>query len=145
MRFRSAFASYSSEDRGEVLRRVQGAKCAGLEVFQDVLDLDPGQRWERELYRRIKDCDVFLLFWSHAAAASEWVAKEIAYALECQKGCDDNPPAIQPVPLEGPPPPPPPPEVLKHLHFNDALLAHIQAATVAAGRRGGRRGKATHA
>jgi uncharacterized protein YjbI with pentapeptide repeats len=127
VRYRTAFASYSSEDRGEVLKRVQGAKRAGLEVFQDVLDLEPGQRWERELYRHIKDCDVFLLFWSRAAAASEWVAKEIAYALECQAGLDDNPPAIEPVPIEGPPPPEPP-SVLRHLHFNDALLTHIQAA-----------------
>ena len=127
VRYRTAFASYSSEDLGEVLKRVQGANSAGLKVYLDALGLEPGQRWERELYRHIKDCDVFLLFWSRSAAASEWVAKEIAYALDCQGGLGDNPPAIQPVPLEGPPPPPPP-DVLRHLHFNDALLAHIHAA-----------------
>jgi TIR domain len=126
VRYRTAFASYSSEDRTEVLKRVQGARIAGLTVFLDALNLEPGQRWESQLYRRIKDCDVFLLFWSRSAAVSKWVAKEIAYALECQAGFDDHPPAIQPVPLERPPPPPP--EVLRHLHFNDALLAHIQAA-----------------
>lgn len=126
-RYRRAFVSYSSEDRAEVLRRVQAFRIAGLSVFQDVLDLDPGDRWERELYRKIDDCDVVLLFWSRAAAVSPWVAKEIDYALARKQGQDDRPPDIQPVPIEGPPIPTPP-EKLRHLHFNDALLAHIAAA-----------------
>jgi hypothetical protein len=130
VRYRRAFVSYSMRDRAEVLRRVQAFRIAGLDVFQDILDLEPGERWARELYREIDECDVFLLFWSRAAAASEWVAKEIAYALARKAGNEDQPPAIQPVPIEGPPPPPPP-ETLRHLHFNDALLAHIQAATPA--------------
>ena len=128
IRYRRAFVSYSSQDRAEVLRRVQAFRIAGLSVLQDVLDLKPGERWERALYHEIDVCDVFLLFWSHAAAASEWVAKEIAYALALKAGSDDRPPAIQPVPIEGPPVPPPP-ETLRHLHFNDALLAQIQTAT----------------
>jgi hypothetical protein len=128
VRYRRAFASYSMQDRAEVLRRVQAFRIAGLSIFQDILDLEPGERWAQALYREIDKCDVFLLFWSSAAAASDWVAKEIAYALARKAGNEDQPPAIQPVPIEGPPPPLPP-ETLRHLHFNDALLAHIQAAT----------------
>jgi hypothetical protein len=56
------------------------------------------------------------------------VAKEIAYALALKRGEADRPPDIAPVPIEGPPIPPPP-ERLKHLHFYDALLAHIAVAT----------------
>lgn len=123
-RYRRAFVSYSSKDRGEVLRRVQAFRIAGLSVFQDVLDLEPGERWERELYREIDSCDVLLLFWSSAAAASPWVAKEIDYALARKQGQDDRPPDIVPVPIEGPPIPRPP-DKLRDLHFNDALLAHI--------------------
>lgn len=123
-RYRRAFVSYASKDRGEVLRRVQAFRIAGLSVFQDILDLEPGDRWERELYREIDNCDVLLLFWSTAAAASPWVAKEIDYALARKQGQDERPPDIAPVPIEGPPIPPPP-EKLRHLHFNDALLAHI--------------------
>jgi hypothetical protein len=126
-RYRRAFVSYSSKDRAEVLRRVQAFRIAGLSVFQDVLDLEPGDRWDRELYREIDNCDVVLLFWSRAAAASPWVAKEIDYALARKQGQDDRPPDIQPVPIEGPPIPTPP-EKLRHLHFNDALLAHIAVA-----------------
>jgi DNA-binding transcriptional MerR regulator len=128
VRYRRAFASYSSEDRLEVLHRLQAFRIAGISVFQDVLDLDPGQRWERAVYREIDLCDVFLLFWSRTAAASEWVAKEIDYALNRKGGDDERPPAIQPVPIEGPPPTPPP-AALRHLHFNDALLPHIKAAS----------------
>lgn len=128
VRYRRAFASYASKDRAEVLRRVQAFKIAGISVFQDVLDLSPGDRWERELYRRIDDCDVFLLFWSNAASQSVWVGKEIAYALARKEGI-----AIQPVPIEGPPIVPPPAS-LQGLHFNDALLAHIAVADTARSR-----------
>src|SRR5262249_26629415 len=109
------------------LRAWSTFRIAGMSVFQDVLDLEPGDRWERELYREIDDCDVVLLFWSRAAAESPWVAKEIDYALARKQGQDDRPPDIEPVPIEGPPIPTPP-EKLRHLHFNDALLAHIAAA-----------------
>jgi hypothetical protein len=127
VRYRRAFVSYSSQDRAVVLRYVQAFKIAGISVFQDILDLDPGERWEKRLYREIDDCDVFLLFWSKAAKNSEWVGKEIDYALARQGGHADNPPAIQPVPIEGPPIAPPP--RLSGLHFNDALLAQIAAAS----------------
>lgn len=151
-RYRQAFVSYASKDRAEVLRRVQAFRIAGLKVFQDVLELDPGDRWERRLYEEIDRCDVFLLFWSNAARDSIWVGKEIDYALARKGGHGERPPAIQPVPIEGPPIVPPP-ESLRGLHFNDALLPHIAAAdagraaaAAAAGRapaattKGGRRG-----
>lgn len=126
-RYRRAFVSYSSQDRAEVLRRVQAFRIAGLSVFQDILDLDPGERWEKALYHEIDNCDLFLLFWSHAAAASEWVGKEIDYALARKGGDEEQPPDIQPVPIEGLPIAPPPAR-LRNLHFNDALLAQIHAA-----------------
>ncbi|MEM9089566.1 MAG: TIR domain-containing protein [Cyanobacteria bacterium P01_F01_bin.53] len=121
-RYKKAFVSYSSKDRAEVLKRVQGMRAvSSLEVFQDLLELEPGQRWERELYRNIDECDLFLLFWSTAARESEWVLKEALYALELQKEDDSQIPAIKPVILEGPPIVPPP-EELEDLHFNDWLI-----------------------
>ena len=136
--YRRAFTSYASKDRAEVLRRVQVLRRVGIEVFQDVLDLEPGQRWERELYRRIDECDVVLLFWSSAARESQWVEREIDYALTRQQReptAEDAPdmPAIEPLPIEGPPIPEPWPR-LKHLHFNDALLYCIDGEDRARGR-----------
>jgi hypothetical protein len=120
-RYELAFISYASRDRTKVLKRVQMLRECGLRYFQDVLDLEPGQRWAKELYKHIDECDLFLLFWSSAAKASEWVLKEAEYAVNRQKGDPDAPPAIHPVIIEGPPIVPPPP-LLQHLHFNDPLI-----------------------
>jgi hypothetical protein len=65
--YRFTFLSYASEDRDKVLARVQMLDQMGIRYFQDLLSLDPGQRWEKELYRNIDQCDLFLLFWSNAA------------------------------------------------------------------------------
>jgi TIR domain len=119
--YRLAFISYASQDRNKVLARVQMLRLLNIEYFQDLLNLEPGERWENALYRHIDECDLFLLFWSKAASESQWVLREIRYAI-ARKGGDDNaPPAIHPVIIEGPPIVPPPPE-LRHLHFNDRLI-----------------------
>ncbi|MDZ7967724.1 MAG: toll/interleukin-1 receptor domain-containing protein [Nostoc sp. DedSLP03] len=119
--YRKAFVSYSSKDRIEVLKRVQGLAVSGITVFQDILNLEPGDRWEQKLYRNIDECDLFLLFWSTAAKESPWVLKEVLYALDRQGSNGLRSPEIIPVIIEGPPPVPPPPE-LQNLHFNDKLL-----------------------
>lgn len=116
-----AFVSYATADRPKVLERVQMLQALGIRYFQDVLDIAPGAQWERTLYDYIDQCDLFLLFWSSAARNSEWVMKEIAYALN-RKGDDDYaPPEILPIIIEGPPIVPPP-DNLRHLHFSDHLV-----------------------
>ena len=122
--YRRAFASYASQDRAEVLGRVQGMEAAykGLNVFVDVIDLRSGQNWERELRQHISTSDVFYLFWCRHAMKSVWVEKEWRLALEA-KGYD----FIDPVPLEAPTFAPAPAE-LAIMHFNDPLLAFIAAA-----------------
>lgn len=119
--YKKAFISYASQDRREVLKRVQILSILRIETFQDVLNLEPGVRWEKQLYRYIEESDLFLLFWSNAARRSEWVLKEIQYALMIKNGDDLALPDIIPVLIEGPPPIPPP-EELSHLHFNDYIL-----------------------
>ncbi|MBN3951726.1 MAG: toll/interleukin-1 receptor domain-containing protein [Nostoc sp. NMS7] len=119
--YTKAFVSYSSKDRTEVLKRVQGLVVSGITIFQDILNLEPGDRWEQELYRHIDQCDLFLLFWSTAAKESPWVLKEVLYALERQGSDGLRSPEIIPVIIEGPPLVPPPSE-LQNLHFNDKLL-----------------------
>jgi TIR domain len=73
------------------------------------------------LYRKIDESDVFFLFWSTAAKQSEWVIKEVRYAIGRHRGDEMAPPEIVPVMIEGPPPVVPPPE-LKDLHFDDKFL-----------------------
>jgi hypothetical protein len=60
--YRYAFVSYASKDREEVLKRVQMLEILKTKFFQDILSLDPGDRWEKKLYENIDRCDLFLLF-----------------------------------------------------------------------------------
>ena len=123
-RYERAFLSYASPDRREVLKRAQVLQAARVGIFQDILSLDPGARWEKEIYKHIDECDVFLLFWSNAARQSEWVVKEAEYALARQE--TSGLPDIVPVIIETPPPLPPA-GPLSALHFNDRV--HYLIAT----------------
>ncbi len=125
-RYRYAFLSYASPNRAEVIKRVQGIRVSGIDFFQDLLSLEPGDQWEKKLYEEIDKCDLFLLFWSTQAKNSCWVMKETAYALARQKKSADKIPRIVPVIIEGPPPPSRPDE-LRDIHFNDYLI-YILAA-----------------
>lgn len=130
--YQKAFVSYASQDIDEVLKRVQMLNLQHIDFFQDKLRLTPGQRWESKLYQQIDESDLFLLFWSNAAKQSEWVMKELQYALTRKHGDDAAPPEIYPVIIEGPPVVAPPPE-LAHLHFNDYLLYFMQRGIPDAG------------
>jgi serine/threonine-protein kinase len=122
---KTAFASYASADRDEVLRRVQGIVAAGVDVFLDVLSLRAGDEWEDLLVKNIREKDIFYLFWSVAAAKSQWVDREWRFALS-EKGAD----CIHPIPLSDPREAPPPPE-LAHRHFNDLILACLKSSALA--------------
>lgn len=124
--YRYAFLSYASKDRSEVLKRAQAFQAAKLTFFQDVLSLEPGQRYSDEILHRIGTSDLFVLFWSRNAMRSEWVQKEIDHALACQR---DNPkglPDIVPIMLE-PIAKAPPPRDLAHLHMNAPINTLISA------------------
>ena len=111
------FASYSSKDRVEVMKRVQGFMArSGATVFVDCLSMNPGENWEHKIYEEISKSDMLLLFWSLEAKQSEWVKKEWTFALN-NRGLD----FIQPFPLEDPRRAEPPKE-LESLHFNDKYL-----------------------
>jgi hypothetical protein len=129
-RYRTAFLSYASPDRTKVMHHYHLLRRIGCDVFQDVMDLDPGERWERKLYERIDDTDLFLLYWSSAAAKSEWVRREAEYALARQSEAQGERPDIVPMLLEGPPPPPVPPS-LAQIHMNDPLRYVIAAQEAA--------------
>ncbi len=122
-RIRSAFASYSSKDRAQVVARLQGMQAMNpeLDLFFDRESLRTGEHWEERLFREIETRDIFYLFWSRSAAVSEWVNKEWHHALETRGES-----AIEPVPLESPEICPPPVE-LRGLHFDNWALRYTQA------------------
>jgi hypothetical protein len=120
---RSAFASYASRDRHKVVQRVQGISAAGVKVYLDVASLRTGHEWQQQLFRAIETADIFYLFWSRFAKASEHVEREWRTALE-KKGLA----FIHPIPLEDPRLALPPDE-LRSLHFNDIYLAILKTTT----------------
>ena len=115
---RSAFASYASKDAEPVTHRLSTLSrwSPGLDIFQDCLDLRPGERFKPQLAKQIAGRDVFLLFWSRSAAISPWVKWEYTTAID-QKGLS----AILAMPLEDPAIAPPPPE-LSDLHQRDRYM-----------------------
>jgi hypothetical protein len=117
-RYEYAFVSYASKDRKEVLKHVRMLEVTKTKFFQDILSLDPGDRWQNKLYENIDRCDLFLLFWSQAAKDSQWVIKEAEYALAHQQKNPNSEPDLVPVVLEQDVLPPP---SLAAFHFNDRI------------------------
>lgn len=117
-RINSAFASYASSDRDDVLARIQGMQkiLPDLDVFLDVLSLRAGIAWKERLVEEIESRDTFFLFWSRSARASQWVDFEWRSALRAR-----GPDFIDPVPLETPDLAPPPDELAQR-HFGDWTL-----------------------
>lgn len=134
-RYTRAFLSYSSLDRPEVLKTAQTLRAIGIDFFQDILSIEPGEAWRERLFAEIDRCDLFLLFWSSHAASSDWVRQEAEYALARHRGSAEASPDIRPIILEGPPIPPPPGS-LASLHFNDMLRYMVVASELEAKARG---------
>jgi hypothetical protein len=126
LRYKNVFVSYASEDREEVVKRVQLLDLLKFNYFQDVLSLRPGERWEKGLYKHIDESHILLLFWSGAAHQSEWVEKEVRYALEHRQSQEDGLPEIMPVILQSPHEVPPP-AYLSDFHFDDKFTLFIEA------------------
>lgn len=116
---RKAFASYDAADREEVLTRVKDMESVyrGLKVYVDAPTLRSITYWEGDLHARIDTAEIFYLFWSHHARASDWVEREWRWALR-SKGLE----FIDPVPIENLEIAPPPAE-LSAKSFLDPLLA----------------------
>jgi hypothetical protein len=119
---RTAFASYSSQDRSLVVQMVGALeRAAGMDIFQDCLDLKASESWKPRLIEEIKARDCFMLFWSASAATSTWVQWEWQTALR-----DKGKEAMQIHPLQ---PDIVPPQALSDLHFGSihAIVAHYYA------------------
>lgn len=83
--YRNIFVSYSREDSA-IVRRVAGyARSTGDKFLIDVDELRSGQEWWPTLQDKIKQADIFQLFWSTNAMRSPEVKREWEYALSLGK------------------------------------------------------------
>jgi hypothetical protein len=123
---RSAFASYSSVDRREVLSRVRSLQIfTGIDVFLDCLSLQPGEQWKDALRREIAARDIFWLFWSSHASRSEWVEWEWRTALASRTLDGIQPHPLQPADIA------PPPAELAALQFGnlyEQMIAEVRGS-----------------
>ena len=117
-RFKHAFFSYARPDRQIVKKVAAQYEKYGISFFQDVLHLDPGERWEKRLYKEIDRCDIFVLFWSSSASKSEWVVKEAERAWRRNARTGGSRPTLTPEILEHPSPKPQQ-EWLREFHLDD--------------------------
>jgi len=120
---RNAFASYASKDRRRVLARLHGMEKLGVKVFMGVRNLKADDPYPLDLLKHIEDSDVLYLFWSRDAQHSEWMEREWRYG-KARKGIA----FIDPVPLADPRLVSPPEQLGDHNHFDDWVVAYLEAA-----------------
>lgn len=116
--YRYVFMSYASADRAVVEEKARVLQILGIPYFMDAESLRAGDDWKTELREHVNRSDMFMLFWSPAAAKSKWVQQEAMWALKMQKSSPTAEPEIKPYKISKECPPPPP--RLSHLHFEHA-------------------------
>jgi hypothetical protein len=77
----SIFISHSSSDKEFVRQLVYDLKNEGHVVWLDENELNAGDLLEREIHTNIHRADWFVLVVSPNSASSDWVRREVAFAL----------------------------------------------------------------
>jgi len=81
------FISYSHRDREIVSAAARLLRSGGATVFQDIADIKAGTRWKAALFQALDQCERVMVFWSSAAASSEWVEREWRSAQFAPSAC----------------------------------------------------------
>lgn len=115
--YQAIFCSYSHRDTRIVERVERASRYFNFRYLRDVTTLRSGEEWNPRLLELIGEADIFQLFWSAHAAASEYVRQEYLHALALRNSGQKSRYFIRPVRWEEPMPVPPPPE-LAGLHFD---------------------------
>lgn len=119
--YQAVFPSYSHRDQ-QIVERVERAyRALGMSYLRDVTTLRSGQQWRPELGRLIEQADLFQLFWSSAAATSEYVTEEWQTALRLISEKKKPETFIRPVYWEQPMPAPPTPLGATHFAYEPNL------------------------
>jgi len=79
------FLSYARKDFRRLSRHLKGISIGTGGYFLDQEHLRAGEHWSDRLLDEIEKRDVFCLFWSAAAAESDYVRKEYEHALSLGK------------------------------------------------------------
>ncbi len=75
------FLSYADRD-GELARQLaERLGAAGVSVWLDEREVEPGDNWADKLQTALKHADAMVVLLSPEAVRSRWVRREIDYAL----------------------------------------------------------------
>jgi hypothetical protein len=79
------FLSYSRIDQDFALKLARELKSSGFNVWLDQMDIPKGSRWDDEVEKALKNCDIFMVILTPASSQSHNVKDEIGYALDSHK------------------------------------------------------------
>ncbi len=115
--YQAIFCSYSHKDTPIVERVERASRYFNFRYLRDVTTLRSGEEWNPRLLELIEEADIFQLFWSAHAAASEYVRQEYLHAAALRNSGAKGRYFIRPIRWQEPMPAPAPPE-LAGLHFD---------------------------
>ena len=98
--YKKAFLSYARKDIAWASVFAEGLTSNEIELFVDLMTMEPGDEWAPKLIEAIEGSDVFFLLWSHNAAESEWVAKECLAACTRHTKTSGTQPSIRPIVID---------------------------------------------
>lgn len=81
----AVFISYSTHDLPTARVVLQWIQHAGASGFLAEYSTAPGEPLSAMILDAIKQCDLFVLLWSHQAKSSDWVPQEIGVATGLSK------------------------------------------------------------
>jgi len=70
----NVFISYSTKDLHVVSKFKEMQSVPVIDIFIAEYSLPPGSILDEEIIDAIRDCDLFILFWSRNSKKSEWVS-----------------------------------------------------------------------
>jgi actin-like ATPase involved in cell morphogenesis len=101
LRHLRAFLCHSSGDKQAVRELYHRLRRDGFSPWLDEVDLLPGQKWEREIRKAVRNSDVVIVCLSQSSINKRgYVQKEITYALDVAQEHPDDTIFIIPLKLE---------------------------------------------
>ena len=82
---RRTFISYSRTNKDFALKLSKELRTSGFNIWLDLLDIPTGLRWDDEVEKALKSCEIFMVILTPASSASDNVKDEIGYAIDTGK------------------------------------------------------------
>lgn len=78
------FISHASQDASIARQLAEQLKAAGHKVWLPENEILPGDNWAKKLGQGLEDSDIIVVLVTPQAVSSDWVTREVQYALTAQ-------------------------------------------------------------